>query len=145
MSRRKGHAVVEVALMAPWILFLFVGIFDFGFCAYALISVQNAARVAALETSSGSGVSIACGRVLEELRPLPNVGSAASCNCPVGSTVCTINLKNGSATVAASTFTDDDGETGSELTVTYPTVQLIPIPGLVRGRETFTRRAQMRM
>jgi Flp pilus assembly protein TadG len=46
-NRRAGNSIVEFSLMAPWILFLFAGAFDWGFYAYALISVQNAARVAA--------------------------------------------------------------------------------------------------
>ena len=29
--------MVEVALLSPWIFFLFVGIFDFGFYAFAVI------------------------------------------------------------------------------------------------------------
>ena len=42
----SGHAVVEIALMSPWILLLFVLIFDFGFYSYAAISTANAARAA---------------------------------------------------------------------------------------------------
>ena len=41
----SGNSVVEVALMAPWIFFLFVGVFDFGFYAYAGICMENAARI----------------------------------------------------------------------------------------------------
>jgi Flp pilus assembly protein TadG len=33
----RGHAMVEVALMLPWILLLFVGIVEFGFYTYAAI------------------------------------------------------------------------------------------------------------
>ncbi len=43
--RQRGGSLVEVALLAPWIFFLFVGIFDFGFYAYAAICTQNAARI----------------------------------------------------------------------------------------------------
>ena len=49
--RNGGNAVIEVALMAPWIFFLFVGVLDFGFYAYSFISVENAARAAVLLTS----------------------------------------------------------------------------------------------
>src|SRR6476646_3701085 len=48
---RSGHAVVETALMAPWLFLFFIAIFDFGFYAYAGIVTANAARVAALHTS----------------------------------------------------------------------------------------------
>jgi Flp pilus assembly protein TadG len=47
----RGHAMLEAALLLPWVLFLFVGAFDLGFYNYALISTQNAARVAAWYTS----------------------------------------------------------------------------------------------
>ena len=46
-SRPGGNSIVEFSLMAPWILFLFAGAFDWGFYSYALILVQNGARVAA--------------------------------------------------------------------------------------------------
>ena len=47
-TRERGHAVVEIALMAPRIFFLFVGIYDVGVYSYAAICTQNAARAAAL-------------------------------------------------------------------------------------------------
>lgn len=43
--RNRGHAVIEVALLSPWIFFLFVGTLDMGFYTHALIATQNAARV----------------------------------------------------------------------------------------------------
>ena len=51
MRRKKrngesGSAMVEVALLAPWIFFLFVGVFDMGFYSYMAICVENAARAA---------------------------------------------------------------------------------------------------
>ena len=49
---RSGHAVIELSLMMPWLFFLFVGALDFGFYSYALISVQNSARVAALKRAA---------------------------------------------------------------------------------------------
>jgi Flp pilus assembly protein TadG len=136
-SRERGHAVVEVAFLAPWIFFLFAGVFDFGFFAYAFISTENAARVAALYTSSGTDFAAdsagACGYVLDELRPMINVGSAVtSCSgsSPVG--------------VTASAFTDADGDLGTKVSVTYQTVQLFPIPG-VAGKMSITRTVQMKV
>jgi TadE-like protein len=35
-------------MLLPWVLFLFVGAYDWGFYAHALISTENAARTAAL-------------------------------------------------------------------------------------------------
>src|SRR5712691_6473405 len=51
---KRGSSMVEFCLMAPWILFLFMGTFDFGFYAYAIICTENAARVAAGVTSANS-------------------------------------------------------------------------------------------
>jgi hypothetical protein len=55
--RDRGHAVVEISLLAPWILFLFVGTLDLGFYSYALICTQKAARVAVTHTSSRSATA----------------------------------------------------------------------------------------
>jgi len=69
--RTKGHAVLEAALLTPWLIFLFVGAFDMGFYAYALISVENAVRVAAEYTASSTAASTdsntACTLILKEL------------------------------------------------------------------------------
>jgi Flp pilus assembly protein TadG len=137
--------VIEVALMAPWIFFLFVGVFDFGFYAYALISVENAARVAAMYTSSATAAaddsSTACQYALEELRALPNVRSLPTCGAVAAGTPVT----NGPMVVRAQAVTGADGESASTVSVTYQTVPMIPIPGLVAGQLTVTRTVQMRV
>src|SRR5580658_8123278 len=83
-SRRSGNSIIEVTFMMPWLLFLFVGVFDFGFYAYALIATQNAARAAAVHNSissmaasdpDGSGCQI----VVAELQSMSN---ARSLTCP---------------------------------------------------------------
>src|ERR1035441_6069459 len=84
-ARERGHAVLETALMLPWVLFLFVGAFDFGFYNYALISTENAARVAAWYTSqtatTATDATTACTYALAELSALPNVGAGmTTCN-----------------------------------------------------------------
>jgi hypothetical protein len=50
---RRGTSTIEFSMMMPWFVFLFVGAFDWGFFAHALISTQSAARVAALYTPEG--------------------------------------------------------------------------------------------
>ncbi len=70
--------MVEMALMSPWIFFLFVGIFDFGYFTYASTCVETAARQAAVRTAQDTVSQtqpIACTAVLNELNQLPNVGS----------------------------------------------------------------------
>ncbi len=135
---RGGHAAVEIALMAPWIFFLFIGVLDFGFYAYAAIATQNAARVGAMYTSSSSTLAAdrdgACQYILEELRWLPNVKSAV--------TVCTALPVNVTAELVDPGV---DGAPASRVAVTYETIPMIPIPGLMTGRLTLTRAAEMRI
>ena len=82
--RQRGSAVVEVSLLAPWILFLFVGMFDMGMYTYSMIGVENAARVAAEYTSQNTSVAAdkdgACTRAMAEMAMLPNVSSQANCD-----------------------------------------------------------------
>lgn len=131
---RRGHSVIEMALIAPWLLFLLAGTLDMGFYSYAIISTQNAARVAAMHTSSSELASVdtagACGYALAELSSMPNVRGVTSCDAlPV---IVTVNQVTGV-----------DGAPASSVSVTYQSVPLIPIPGLM-GQLTMTRTAQMR-
>jgi Flp pilus assembly protein TadG len=141
-SGRRGHAVVEVALLAPWVFFLFAGALDMGFYLYSALAVENAARVAALHISASSDVAadpnvtqFARTYVCNELRMLPNVGST----CPNSIL---------SVAVPAQPFSGTDGDAATQVTVTYTSVPLIPIPGLrlgAQGQWTFTRSVQMRL
>jgi Flp pilus assembly protein TadG len=134
----KGHAVIEAALLLPWILFLFIGVFDLGFYNYSLISTENAARIAAWYTSQSTSTAAdsttACTYALAELQALPNVGTQiTSCN---GSPV----------TVTATLVSSGaDGALASQVTVSYKTPQLIPIPGALSGQFTFSRSVEMRL
>jgi Flp pilus assembly protein TadG len=134
---QHGGAMLELALLAPWIFFLFAGALDCGYFCYALISVENAARVAALyastDTSTGANSTAACTYVLQELRTLPNVGSAVS-SCSANPVTVSAQLENGS-----------DGTSASKVSVTYQSLPLVPIPGLLQGRFTWTRSVKMRL
>ena len=135
--RRAGNSIIEFSLMAPWILFLFAGAFDWGFYAYALISVQNAARVAAQYTSSSAATATnsaaACSYVLSELQGEPNIGTTVtSCNAlPL--------------IVTATSVTGPDSAPAAQVQVTYKTVQLVPIPGVLAGQFTLVRTVVMRI
>jgi Flp pilus assembly protein TadG len=139
MQRRnsqRGGAMLELALLSPWIFFLFAGALDCGYYCYALISVESAARVAALYTSTSTSTSTdsstACTYVLQELRTLPNAGSLSSCEAnPV--------------TVRATVENGSDGSTASKVSVTYQSLPMIPIPGLLQGTYTWTRTVKMRL
>lgn len=127
--------------MAPWIFFLFVGVLDFGFYSYAVISVENAARVAALriamDPDSAADAALARRYVCAEMAHMPN----SSYN-PSGSTC---NATYIQVTTAAQPFAGVDGLPAVEVAVTYTTIPLIPIPGLVQNQLTITRVVQTRL
>ena len=81
----SGNSVVEVALMTPWIFFLFVGVIDMGSYLYAASCTQSAARIAAIQTASNPGLSsgvlqaMACNAALQEMIRVPNTHSITGC------------------------------------------------------------------
>ena len=132
--------MVEFALLMPWYVFLFVGAYDFGFINYSMIATQNAARVAAMHCAGSSslanncnGANSACNYALDQLRNLPNIGTAmaAPCAAPV--------------VITTSMVTTVDGANAAKVTVAYTTPTLIPIPGILPGTVTITRTAIMRV
>jgi Flp pilus assembly protein TadG len=135
--RNRGSAVIEMAFLAPWFLFLFIGVVDMGFYNYDLIAVENAARVAAEYTATGTDkaadYSGACTRVQQELASLPNVSGLSNCN----SLPLIVTATSGAGLGSLGTATT--------VTVTYQTVQLIPIPALLQGRFTFSSTAVARV
>ncbi len=143
--RQRGSAVVEISLLAPWILFLFVGVFDMGMYTYSMIGVENAARVAAEYTSQNASVAAdsagACTRAMAEMAMLPNVTSQANCNSGGGNTVVVTATALGASPLPASV----DGLPATQVQVTYTGNQLVPIPGLLMGRLNSTRTYQMRV
>jgi Flp pilus assembly protein TadG len=141
-SRCRGGSALEMALMLPWLAFLFVGAFDWGYYAHALISTENAARVAGTYAATAKSTAIdatnVCLFALEELRIVPNIGSTTTCN---GSPVSITTALLDSTTTPASA----DGQSAAQVSVTYTTLQLIPIPGLLQSQATFNRTVQMRL
>jgi Flp pilus assembly protein TadG len=132
---RRGHAVVEVTFMMPWIFFLFAGALDMGFYSHALIATTNAARAAALYTSTNGATSAhsakACDYARAELSGMTNARNLTSCtSLPL--------------VVNAEGFTDSTGAVATRVTVTYQTPPMFPIPGLP-GQLILTRRAEMRV
>lgn len=140
-NRRKGQrggSALEMALMLPWYLFLFVGTFDWGYYAHALISTESAARVAALYTSQSAATaanqSVACILANEELRVSQNISSSGTPTCASSPLV-----------VTAASVTGPDNSSASQVSVTYTTVSLIPIPLLLPAQATFYRVITMRL
>ena len=134
---QRGSAMLELALLMPWIFFLFAGAVDCGFYAYALISVESAARVAALHASTDATTAVdataACTYALGELKDLPNVSSTTT-TCSASPVIVRAQLQNGS-----------DGTPAALVSVVYQSVPLIPIPGLLQNNFTWTRSAKMRL
>ena len=148
MSKRRksqrGGSALEMALMLPWYLFFFVGAYDWGYYAHALISTESAARVAAQYTSQSASKAAdqatACILANEELRISPNVSSTGTPTCASSPVVVTaIQVGPGQTTGSA------DNLAASQVSVTYTTVGLIPIPGLLKSSTTIYRVVQMRL
>lgn len=145
-SRRSGHAVVEVALMAPWIFLLFAAVLDLGFYSYAAIATQNAARSGVMytskSTSSVTDLTVACQIARRELIGLPNVSSALT-TC-VDSAANITDAAPIAVAVAAIAGPDAAPLGAARVTVTYRTPRLFALPGLT-GRMTLTRIAEARV
>src|ERR1700722_1848345 len=143
--RRSGNSIIELTFMLPWLLFLFVGVFDFGFYAYALIATQNAARAAAVHNSISKSAAAdpdfsGCGIVLTELQTTANASGLSKCSSgqitttsqqttvtfpkilQVESDYCPV--QNPNPACPASVPADS-----AQVIVTYYTAVLIPIPG----------------
>jgi hypothetical protein len=107
-----------------------------GSFTYSLITVENAARIAAEYTSQNSTQAsdqgTACTMVRAELSSLPGVSGVANCS-------------NSTLTVTAAAVTGPDSKPATSVSVTYRGLNMIPIPGLLMGRLTFTRNVQMRV
>jgi len=141
---QRGNAIIETTLLMPWILFLFMGVFDFGFYAYALIATENAARVAALSAASTNSPGLTCEYALGELRVLPNVGPALAPPCPTSPTE---SFPVAVVATPVSPGIDTDGvhaRPAWRVTVSYLTIRVFPLPWLP-GRMTIRRTVEMRV
>jgi Flp pilus assembly protein TadG len=127
--------MLEVSMMLPLVAFLFMGAFDMGYYAYALISVQDAVRVAALYTSTSSTTAAdsttACTYVISELKSLPNIGNSVT-SCSGTPLTVTAQAVTGAGTTSATL-----------VSVTYQSSYLFPIPGILANQFTWTRTAKM--
>jgi len=137
-KRISGQAVVEVTLLVPWLVLSFVAAFNFGMFAYAMISAESAARSAAMYASqsltvaqSGTIVSQVCPYVLGELGDAPGARQLATCtSSPV--------------TVSVTARTPGAGNMNTvQVSVTYNTMHLIPLPGLMAGSLAITRKVEV--
>jgi Flp pilus assembly protein TadG len=143
-AHERGNAIIEFSLMAPWLVFLFIGAMDWGFYAYSVISLQAAARVGALyassSTSAATDTTTVCTYALEQMRRMANVGSTMT-SCATGSAV------SGTAPVgvAASLVSGPDGNNAAQVSVTYQTPIYMPLIGSLPKQITLTRTVTMRL
>lgn len=147
--------MVEAALMMPWIAFLFVGVLDFGFYAYAAICTQNAARAVAMSQATG-GLADVCTVARGEMQDLSNMNGVTTCAtypataAPLSVCVATITStgavpSNCSAATSCADCALDATATSIQATVEYQTPPLVPIPGVLMGQMTLTRTAEVRL
>lgn len=130
--------------MMPWLIFLFIGAMDWGFYAYALISTEAAARVACLyastSTTTASDGTTVCTYALEQLRKMPNVGTALT-SCGSGTAV----SSTAPVGISVSTVLGPDSQNAAQVSVTYFTPVFLPMTGSLPRQVTITRTVQMRM
>lgn len=147
--KARGQAAIEVALMLPWIVLVFAAVTDFGFFAYAFISVQNAAREAVLYTSTdpllANSASAACTYAVGEASFLPGVGTTCT-GATAGNMQVTATLGGALACPPPSPSNPGGGTSpcDSIVTVTYATAHLFPLPFLP-GQFIIKGIAQMRI
>ena len=124
---QRGTAMVEFALVDPLLFILSLVSFDSGLYIFSFISVQSAARAAAIRnagsTESAADQSGACSVVTDHLRGLPamTAGSCASSPLVVSSVLCN-SLSCGQASASA------DGQPATLVTVSYTLPSLFRIP-----------------
>jgi Flp pilus assembly protein TadG len=137
--KTRGSVMMEFALLSPWVIFIFVGLFDWGFYAYSLITLETAARSAVVYTANhGNAYDVAAARtiVCKEMQTLSNVASISlSSSCGQASPV----------VVTADSTAGPDNESAARVTVTYTLPHMIPIPGLLSGQFTITRVLKMKI
>ena len=137
-SKTRGQALIEATLIAPLLFLLFAFIVDVGFYCYAASCTENAARVGAMLASTDRELAASATlrqtvrtQVCAEMKALPNVGSTCPDSIVRVSTV-------------SQPFTGADGQPATEVSVTYTSVPLFRLPGLM-SQYTLTRVVQMRI
>ena len=138
---------MEFALIAPLLFPLMLVVFDFGLYAYAFISVQNAARVAALRNSGGidsaADQESACTMAIEELRGMPNVGASFTSTCGASPLSVTAVLLCPTTTNCSGSAASVDHQPAAMVSVTYSVPDLFRFPLI--APKSITRSSQMRM
>jgi Flp pilus assembly protein TadG len=109
---RRGAAAVEMAVLLPFLVLMFLGVLDFCRVFYFSMMVENCARNGAMYASDPLTASES---------PYPNVEAAALAGAA--------NLSP-SPTVSSFHGSDSDGQPYVAVTVSYPFVTISNYPGL---------------
>jgi Flp pilus assembly protein TadG len=133
---RRGSNLVEFALIVPWYVLLFIGSYDLGLYSYALITVESAARIAAIHCST-SVASVtdgtACTLVIGQLRYLPATPPSVCTGSPLTVTATAVAGPEGVANSAA------------QVTVSYAMPAVPGLPGLIPAQYTLSRTVTMKI
>ena len=153
-KNQRGNAIIEAALLMPWLFFLFAGVFDMGFFSYEAICLQNAARAAAMATSKdvfSATPTNACKAALPEMVLLINMTQVTCTTSPtfppfsiaVTPLNCTTNPPCADCTAVPCANPNYQPQS-VQATVTYQMLAWIPIPGL-NNQLTLSRTTEMRV
>lgn len=136
-DRRCGQSLLETSILAPMMLFLFLGMVDSWFYVYSFIMVSNAARAAAQFTATGGGLSqrLACQVALREMKTMANIAALnpATYDC---TTIAPLQVN-------VAEYTDTFGTKASRVTLKYKTMLLFQLP-FMPGQMEIDRVAIMR-
>jgi Flp pilus assembly protein TadG len=142
----RGNAMVEFALFAPVMFVALLATVDLGVYTFAFISVENAARAAALRNSSGmesaTDQETACAIVIDALRGLPNVNSSFQSSCN-GAPITVTSVRCDASVPCTASVPSADGSPAAAVTVSYRVPDMFRMP--VPGPTVITRTSQMRV
>lgn len=144
-TAERGNALVEFALLVPLLTLMFVGLLQLGYYSYALISVENAARSAAMRNSFGKDTATdqasACEVATEELAGILHwSGAPANSNCSTAPLRVTSILCS-SSVACLGTQTSIGGEAAVAVTVDFTMPTWLPM----RPADRIIRTSQMRV
>ena len=111
----RGQALVELALIAPILIILMLGVIDYGRVYFAYVSVTNGARVGADYAAIG---------------PTQAADTAAIKTAALGDTEDLLNQSPTNPNVTVTTDYDSQDRLYAEVTMTYTFSTLFPWPGL---------------
>ncbi len=111
----RGQAIVELALIAPILIILMLGVIDYGRVYFAYVSVTNGARIGADYASSSA------------TRAADTAGIKAAA---LGDTTDLLGQSPTNPEVTVVTANDSQGNLYADVTMTYTFSTLFPWPGL---------------